>query len=120
MPNLNPMLMSRENGKGKGWTHALYGRADNPHLFNYVMRRLKNRDSYLLMVGVGGRFSVVGNEYGGDMQLFTGGYLDLREKKWHEGDKLDYEFVCLYQQYPLCIYKGEIDIQPIEDWFTAK
>lgn len=120
IPNLNPQLISQENGPGKGWMHALCGRADNPHLFNYVMRRLKRRDSYLLMVGVDGRFSVVGNEYGGDMQLFTGGYLDLRENKWHEGDKLDYEFICLYQHYPYCIYKGEIDIRPIEDWFAAK
>lgn len=114
----NPQLISVENGPGKGWTHYLRGHADQPYLFNAVTRRLQNRTQYLLMKREPKGWYVVGNEYGGDIELHTGGCHNSEDGKWREGDMLDYEFRCPFQHYPQCFYHGDIDISPVEDLFT--
>ena len=120
-PQRNPRLASQENGDGAGWTNWLRGHADNPYLMNAVMRRLSAMGGQylILMRERQGPWSVVGNTYGGDLELHTGGYTStVNGRKWHEGSPLDYEFECPYQYYPVCLFNGDIDINPVEDFLT--
>lgn len=115
----NPRMIAVENTTSVGWTHRWQGVADNPHLYTAVMKKLICRPDYLLMKREGAMgWCVLGNEYGGEITLRTGGYTSSTEGKWCEGETLSYEFTCSCQQYPKCYFRGETDIWPVEDLFT--
>lgn len=118
-PKISQYHMSIENGQGKGWTHRIVGVADNPYALNAVARRVHNSEHYLLAIS-GHGWEIIGNQYGGDLTVRTGGYTDTEDGKWHVTKNTAYEFECAYQLYPNCIYRGEIDILPIEDLMTRK
>ena len=123
-PEINPMFMSRENDPGGGWTHKIVGHADSPYLINPLARRLHNRSDYLLLfrdriLRTGEKMWVVTvNPYGREMELHTGGYTDSATNAWVATDPLAYEFVCAWQLYMESPLQAELDIRPVEEFFT--
>lgn len=120
-PSINPMYMSRENGAGKGWTHKVNGTATSPYLLNPVARRLNKDSHYLILFRLyKDKWAVIGNPYGGEMTIHTGGYTDLSLGEWICTNPLSYEFMCEYQLYPQSPLKGELEILPTEEFFVEQ
>lgn len=116
----NELFMSYENGPGKGWTHKMLGKGDNPYVFNAVARRMNNDQEWLLLRKSRRQrdeWYVIGNPFCGEVEIHTGGRHDA-EGNWTVTDPLDFEIECPYQLYPVCLYHGDIEAHPIEDFFT--
>ena len=118
-PQCNPIRIAVDNGPGKGWTHMLRGTADNPWVMNAVMRKLSNRSEYIVAFREFGGWAIVGNQYGGELEVRTGGYMDCMQRKWNVTSPMDWEIECAFQLYPNCIFCGQMEILPLEDLFTA-
>lgn len=114
----NPRLIAVENADGKTWRHRWQGWGADSFLYEAVMLRLIHRQEYLLMRRDPRGWIVLGSEYAGQIHLRTGGYTRTPEERWCEGEPLSYEFSCDQQKYHECLYHGEMEIKPVENFFT--
>lgn len=118
----SPTLVSKRNEPGCGWSHFLRGHPENVHLFNAIARELHNTaKAYLVMMrNSEDSYYVIGNTFAGEVEFSAGISTNSGDLKQETGDLLYYEFRCPYQLYPQCLYHGNIDIKPIEDFFHIK
>lgn len=114
-----PILKVREIVQGL-YSHEIRGEVGiSPMAFDAIVRRLALQKEYLLALKNGREgWHIVGSPYGSEILFNRSQY--VRDSGWEVPLErvITYSFTCNGHITPICIYTGDIEIQPIEDFLT--